>query len=79
MNRENLEHFEPDECQYEKFKRINAMSDEQWELACVNCNDCSICDMAIHQFLISTTRHVCVRDMSEKEFEIAMDNADCSF
>ena len=78
-NSENLSHYFPDTRQYEKFDSINSMSDEQWTEKCVICNDCSICDMAIHQFLLSTDKHICVYGMSKEKFETAMDNADCSF
>ena len=79
MPEENLTHFEPSEEEYRKFEQINALSEEQWERRCVYCNDCSICDMAIHQHLYSTTKHTCVYGMSKKEFEAHMDNADVSF
>lgn len=76
---ENLTFHEADTRQYEKFDEINSMSDEQWTLKCVSCNDCSICDMAIHQHLISTDKHICVYGMSRKAFETVMSNADCDF
>ena len=79
MSEENLRHFEPSEEEYRKFEQINAMSEEQWERRCVYCDDCSICDMAIHQQLYSTTKHTCVYGMSKKEFETHMDNADVYF
>lgn len=76
---ENLEHFTPTEQQYEKFNQINGMSDDEQEERCAYVNDCSICDMAIHQHLITTTKHTCVYGMATKQFESAMDNADCDF
>ena len=76
---ENLTFYTPDTQQYKKFDRINSMSDEQWERRCVACNDCSICDMAIHQYLLSVEKHICVYGISKEQFEIAMSNADCSF
>lgn len=76
---ENLDHYKPSDEEYEKFKQINSMTDEQWEHECVKINDCSICHMAIHQYLISTTKNTCVYGMTREQFETAMDNADCSF
>lgn len=76
---ENLKFYVPDSGQYEKFNRINSMSDEQWEIKCVFCNDCSICDMAIHQYLLSTEKHICVYGLSKERFENIMCDADCSF
>ena len=76
---ENLTFYTPDTKQYEKFNRINSMTDEQWELKCIACNDCSICNMAIHEFLISTEKHICVYGMSKEQFEAIMSDADSSF
>ena len=78
-NCENLCHYTPDTRQYEKLEEINHMPYEEWEQKCCSINDCSICDMAIHQFLLSTTKHTCVRDMTKEQLEIALDNADCDF
>lgn len=79
MNRENLTHYEPDEKDWEKFRRINSLSEEEQDKKCLFYNDCSICPMAIHQTLLSTTKHTCVQGMSEKQFKTAMDNADVTF
>ena len=79
MSRENLQHFTPTKEQYEKFEKINDLSDDAWERRCVRCNDCSACDMAIHQYLYTTTKHTCVYGMTKKEFEAHMDNADVDF
>ena len=79
MNYENLRHYEPTEYQYYKFKRINDMSSDDWEKHCVFTNDCSICDMAIHQQLITTEKHICAYGLSKKAFEGYMDNADIDF
>ena len=76
---ENLFHYQPSDEEYEKFERINSMTDEQWEHECTSTNDCSICRMAIHQYLTFTTKHTCVYGMTRERFESAMDNADCSF
>lgn len=76
---ENLNHYEPTTRQYEKLNSINEMSEECWTENCCLVNDCSICDMAIHQFLLSTTKHVCVRGMTKEQLEVALDNADCDF
>ncbi len=76
---ENLEHFEPTEHQYEKFDSINNLTDEEWELRCVCTNDCSICDMAVHQHIMTTDKHTCVFGISREDFEALLDNADCSF
>lgn len=78
-NCENLCHFSPTTSQYEKFNEIQNMSEEKWEHICCLTNDCSICDMAIHHFLLSTTKHTCVKGMTKEQFEIALDNADCDF
>ena len=69
MPHENLIFHKPTEAQWDKFRRINRKYYD----------DCRICPMAIHQFLFSTERHICVLGMSEKEFEIAMSSADISF
>ena len=61
------------------FNYINAQSEENHDKQCIYYDDCSICPMAIHQFLLTTTKHTCVRDMSEKEFRIRMVDADCCF
>ena len=79
MNSENLTFYEPSEYQLDKFYRINSLSDEDWELRCVSCDDCSICHMAIHQYLLSTEKHTCTHGISEKEFRILMSSADCSY
>jgi len=78
-NSENLKHYSPDVAQYEKFDEIQSLSDEEWEKQCVACNDCSICDMAIHQYLLSTTKHICVYGMTKEQFETKMADADCDF
>ena len=74
--KENLMHYEPDALAWEKFYKINSLSEEKWEKECISCNDCSICRMAIHQKLYSTTKHSCTYGMTEKEFTSCMDNAD---
>ena len=76
---ENLKHYTPDEDDFEKFERINNMTEEQWEKRCILTNDCSICDMAIHQQLYTTTKHTCVYGMKKEQFEAAMDCADRYF
>ena len=76
---ENLEHFTPDTRQYEKFEEINSLPEEVWEERCCRVDDCSICHMALHHFLLSTTVHNCVYGMTKKEFEKRMDNADVDF
>lgn len=76
---ENLAFYEPDEAQFAKFHYINSLSDEDWELRCVSYNDCSICPMAIHQWLLSTETHHCTYGISEKEFRALMSSADCSY
>ena len=79
VNGENLTHYESTEQELYKFRKINALSEEEQEKRCLFYDDCSICPMAIHQHLLSTTKHTCVQGMSEREFVLAMDNADCSF
>lgn len=76
---ENLTHREPTQYQYEKFDRIKAKTEEQQEEDCIYYNDCSICPYAIHQELYSTTKHTCVQGMTRRQFEVAMNNADCDF
>ena len=78
-NNENLMHFSPTAEQYEKFKKFNSMTDEEQDKACIHYDDCKICPMAIHQYLLSYTKHTCVLGMTKKQFEIALDNADCDF
>ena len=77
--RENLTIYEANEHQLWKFEKINELTDEEWERRCVRCNDCSICDMAIHQQLFTTTRHICTFGMSEKKFRAYMTSADCYY
>ena len=79
MTDENLVFYEPSEHQLMKFYRINSLSDEDWELRCVSCDDCSICHMAIHQYLLSTTKHTCTYGISDKDFRLLMSSADCSY
>jgi hypothetical protein len=79
MNQENLTYHEPEWYHLEKFYDINAMPSETWEQHCVHYNDCSICPMAIHQHLLSTTKHHCTRGLSEMEFRIIMSSADCEY
>lgn len=75
---ENLKHSYPSIRQYEKWAKINARTEEEHEKLCVCVNDCSICPMAITQYLITTETHHCVRDMTKEQFELAMD-CDCCF
>lgn len=79
MTDENLTFYEPDEHQLSRFHRINSLSYEDWQLRCVSCNDCSICHMAIHQYLISTEKHICTYGISEKKFRLLMSSADCAY
>ena len=79
MTNENLTFYEPDEYQLAKFHRINSLSEDDWELRCVSWSDCSICPMAIHQYLLSTTTHHCTYGISEKEFRTLMSSADCEY
>ncbi len=76
---ENLEHYKPTQSQYEKFERINAKTEKKQDEDCIYYNDCSICPYAIHQHLYSTVKNTCVQGMTKRQFEIAMDNADCEF
>ena len=77
--RENLEHYKPTKAQYDKFDRINRKTETEQDEDCIRFDDCSICPYAIHQHLYTTTKHTCVQGMSKKQFESAMDNADCDF
>lgn len=79
MNNENLVHYEPTPEQWQKFKRINDMTEDEQDKKCIAFDDCRICDMAIHQQLLSCTKHICVQGMTERQFSVAMDNADCDF
>lgn len=76
---EDLEHWEVDEGDLEKFRKINALSDEEQERRCAFYDDCSICPMAIHKILLSTTKHICVQGMTEEKFRIEMDSISASF
>lgn len=76
---ENLIHRKPTEAQYLKFERISAKTEDEKDRDCWYYNDCSICPYAIHQELYSTIKHTCVQDMTRRQFEIAMDNANCDF
>ena len=79
MNRENLNMHEPTSFQMIKYYEINSMPEEMHEAKCVYYDNCSICPMAIHQFLLSTTKHHCVYGMSEDKFLSVMSDADCAF
>jgi uncharacterized cysteine cluster protein YcgN (CxxCxxCC family) len=70
---------EVDEQEIWKFNKINQLDPEEWERRCIRCNDCSICDMAIHQPLITKTKHTCVYGMTEKEFRSHMTDVDAYF
>lgn len=76
---ENITYYEPTEHQLAKFHHINSISYEDWQLHCVSCGDCSICHMAIHQYLISTEKHHCTYGISENKFRILMSSADCAY
>ena len=76
---ENLTFREPTEAQYAKFERINAKTEKEQDEDCIYFNDFSICPYAIHQELYSTTKHTCVQGMTRRQFEVAMNNADCDF
>ena len=76
---ENLIFYEPSERQLDKFHRINSLSEEDWGLRCVSCDDCSICHMAIHQYLLSITKHTCTYGISEEKFRLLMSDADCDY
>lgn len=79
MPHENLEFHKPTEAQWGKFRRINSKTKEQQDDDCYYFDDCRICPYAIHQFLLSTTTHICVQGMSEERFKIAMSSADINF
>lgn len=76
---ENLTFYEPTEEQLVKFRRINELHRTRFEFLCVCCDDCSICDMAIHQHLLSTTKNTCTYGMTEEKFCIIMSDADCEY
>lgn len=79
MSGENLTHYTPDTSQYYKFNEICEMDYDKWCLECAGVDVCSICRMAIHQYLLSIEKHTCVYGMTKEQFEAAMDNADCDF
>lgn len=79
MTQENLTIHEPEWYHLEKFHDINSMPDRIWEQHCVHYDDCSICPMAIHQYLLSTMKHTCTRGISEEKFRALMSDADCEY
>jgi len=79
MINENLTFYEPTKEQLAKFRRINETPEWMHDAACANCNDCSICHAAIHQYLLSTTKHTCTYGISEEKFRLLMSNADCDY
>ena len=79
MNQENLTMHEPTEQQLAKFNEINALSEASFERRCADYNNCSICPIAIHQYLVSTTKHRCTYGLSEMEFRLLMSSADCDY
>jgi len=76
---ENLTFYEPSACQLSKFHHINSWSEEDWELRCISYDDCSICPIAIHQWLLSTVAHHCTYGMNEEKFRLIMMDADCEY
>ena len=76
---ENLTYYEPTEAQLTKFRHIKEAPEWLLNAACVGCNDCSICPMAIHKWLISTEKHICTRGVTEEKFRILMSDADCEY
>ena len=76
---ENLRFYEPTEAQLAKFYRINKTPEWVNDMACIECGDCSECHAAIHQHLISTTKHTCTYGISEEKFRLAMSDADCEY
>ena len=76
---ENLYFYEPTEAQLTKFHNINQTPEWIHNTICANCNDCSVCHVAIHQHLISKTVHYCTYGMSENKFYAMMADADCEY
>ena len=79
MTNENFTFYEPTEAQLAKFRDINAMPEEDWMFSCIFCDDCSICDMAVHKRFILTRKHICTRGMSEDKFRAIMADSDCEY
>lgn len=79
MTQENLTFYEPTEEQLYKFNDINQMRADIVDEQCTYYNDCSICPMAIHQYLLSTTKHICTYGISEEKFRVLMSDADCEY
>ena len=77
--KENLTFHEPTERQLEKFRKINAKSQEEQDEECRRCIDCSVCPLAIHQILFSTVKHICTCGMTEREFRIKMADEYCDY
>lgn len=77
MTQENLIFYEPTEAQLQKFRDINASPN--WPEQCVYYDDCTVCPMAIHQYLLSTTKHICTYGISEEKFRLLMSDADCEY
>lgn len=76
---ENFYFYEPTKAQIEKFRRINETPEWIHNAICTNCNDCSECNAAIHQWLISTTKNTCTYGMTEEKFRLIMADADCEY
>lgn len=79
MTNENLTFYEPDEHQLAKFRCVNEASDYIHDMMCRHTNDCSQCNAAIHQWLLSTEKHVCTRGITEDKFRLLMSSADCEY
>ena len=79
MAHENLTYYEPTEEQLAKFHYLNSMSEVEFGSRCEYWNDCSICPIAIHQWLISTEKHTCTYGITEEKFRILMADADCEY
>ncbi len=76
---ENLTFYKPTEEQLAKFRRINRTPEWINDMACIECGDCSKCLAAVHQHLISTTKHTCTYGITEEKFRILMSDADCEY
>ena len=76
---ENLTFYEPTETQLAKFHRINETPEWVHNTICTGCNNCAECNAAIHQWIITTQKHICTYGMTEEKFRIIMADADCEY
>lgn len=57
----------------EHYNEINQLSEEDFLKKCRWYNDCSICRLALHKDLLSTTKHTCIYGMSLNRYLVEIE------